>query len=61
MMQRTFWSVKPGVVLVILALAVAYHSDVGLAQQAAKIRWDIRKDSFSPREVHPGGRAFASA
>ena len=61
MMRRTFWSVKSGVVLVILALAVAYHSDVGLAQQATKIRWDIAKFTWGPPEIYPGGVAFASA
>ena len=53
MMRRTFWSVKSGVVLVILALAVAYHSDVGLAQQATKIRWDIAKFTWGPPEIYP--------
>ena len=64
MVRRTFWSVKSGVVLVILALAAAYHSDVGLAQQATKMRWDIAKFTWAPRsppEVFPGGVAFASA
>ncbi len=64
MMRRTFWSVKPGVVLVILALAAAYHSDVGLAQQATKMRWDIAKFTWGPTgppNINPGGVAFASA
>ncbi len=61
MMRRTFWSVNFGVVLVILAFAAAYHSDVGLAQQATKMRWDIAKFTWGPPEVYPGGVAFASA
>ena len=60
MMRRTFWSVKSGVVLVILALAAAYHSDVALAQQATKMRWDIVKFTWPPK-ISPGGVAFASA
>ncbi len=62
MMRRTFWSVKPGVVLVILALAAAYHSDVGLAQQGTKMRWDIvKRITFRPNGINPGGVAFATA
>ncbi len=64
MMRRTFWSVKSCVVLVILALAAAYHSDVGLAQQATKMRWDIVKATWGPTgppTFTPGGVAFASA
>ncbi len=44
-----------------LALAAAYHSDVALAQQATKMRWDIAKFTLGPPEVYPGGVAFASA
>ncbi len=64
MMRRTFWSVKSGVVLVILALAAAYHSDVGIAQQATKMRWDIVTATWGPTgppTFTPGGVAFASA
>ncbi len=62
MVRRTFWSVKSGVVLVILALAAAYHSDVALAQQATKMRWDIvKRITFRPNGINPGGVAFATA
>ena len=48
--------------LVIMALAATSYHQVGLAQQAGKMRWDIVTfTSFSPPTFKEGGPTFASA
>ena len=49
-------------VMVIVAMAATTYHQVGLAQQAAKIRWDIvTLPTFTPPTIKEGGVTFASA
>ncbi len=51
-----------GLILVLLAFAVTNYQQVGLAQQARKMRWDIQTyTSFSPPTFKEGGALFSSA
>ena len=62
MRMRALWFFGVGMVVVILTFAAANHGQVGLAQQAAKIRWDIQTyTTFSPPTFKEGGVLFSSA
>lgn len=51
-----------GVILVIAMLAATSYHQVGLAQQAAKMRWDIiTLTSFNPPTLKEGGATFSWA
>lgn len=51
-----------GVAAVALTFAATNHGQIGLAQQAAKIRWDIVTfTSFSPPTFKDGGATFSWA
>ncbi len=51
-----------GLILVVITIAATGHHHVGLAQQAAKMRWDIQTYvSFSPPTFKEGGVLFSSA
>lgn len=59
---RTFRVLGLGVIAVLLVLAVTSDRQVGFAQQASEMRWDIVAVlTFNPPTVKEGGATFASA
>lgn len=62
-MATNRWRVfRLGVVLAVVPMAATAYHDIGLAQQASKMRFDIVSiTSFSPVTIEAGGVAFASA